>query len=149
MKEKSFIFTILAIAIFITGGIIGYLFRGHQLQSQLLPSVIKEVKENPIFLMGDNLSCQILYSTNKDDVGKNISLLNLFSNDPKFLSPDGGTFPLKKVYETEDTLTMLWVATGSGSIDAIVLDKTTGIFSRVSAGSFLRVYAVASKGNCK
>lgn len=131
------------------GGFIGYFYKTYQIQHQLFPSESEEIKGVPGFIMGNNLSCQILYSTQKEDIGKSISLLNLFSDSPEFLSPDGGTSPLQKAYETDNTLTILLVASGSGSIDAFVLDKETGIFSRVSAGSFLGVYAVAAKGNCK
>lgn len=145
-KNKTFFAIILALII---GGFIGYSLKTSQIQEQLFPSEIEEVEGVPGFLMMNNLSCQILYSTNREDVDKNISLLDLFSNSPGFLSPNGGTSPMQKMYETEDVLTMLLVASGSGSIDGFVLNKKTGTFARVSTGSFLGVYAVASKGNCK
>jgi len=148
MKEKItkiFILIIVLVVAFLTG----YYYKTYQIENQLFQLETGEVKGTPGFLMTNNLSCQILYSTNKEDIGKSISLLNLFSDSPGFLSYRGGTSPIQKVYETNDQLTMLLVASGSGSIDAFVLNKKTGEFSRVSAGSLAGVYAVASKGNCK
>lgn len=146
-KNKTFIAII--IAAFIIGCFVGYLFKTSQIQSQLFPLETEEIKGTPSFIMANNLSCQILYSTNKEDVGKYISLLNLFSDVPRALFPSGVDSPMQKAYETENVLTMILIASGSGGIDAFVLDKKTGIFARVSAGSFLGVYSVASRGNCK
>lgn len=149
-KIKFIVFIVIVVFIFIIGGIIGYLFNEFRIQRQLFPSPnFEKIKGIPNFTFRNNLSCQILYSTDKEEIGKQISFLNLFSDNPSVLFSTGYTLPMHKVYETESVLTMVLIASGSGSIDAFVLDKKTGIFARVSAGSFLGVYSVASKGKCQ
>ena len=120
----------------------------------LTPKSSNNLTENKIkgessFYMTANLSCQILESSSRDKVGRQISFINLNTNNPRVLFGEGGTSPMKKIYETDDTLVIQLVASGSGSVYTFVIDKKTGLFSRAAAGSFLSVYSIASKGNCK
>jgi len=101
------------------------------------------------FMMADNLMCTIEVSSDKSEVGKKIALIGLKSQTPKVIYESGITSPMVKVFESEKTLTIQLVATGSGSIDAIVIDKTTGRFSRATAGSLMGVYSTASLGSCR
>jgi len=101
------------------------------------------------FIMDDNLMCTIEVSSDKTEVGKKIALIGLKSQTPKVIYESGMTSPMVKVFESEETLTIQLVATGSGSVDAIVIDKTTGRFSRATAGSLMGVYSTASLGNCR
>jgi hypothetical protein len=55
-----------------------------------------------------------------------------------------------KLFESEKTLVMQLVATISGSVDTIVIDKLTGRFAHTAAGSFLAgVHAIAETGSCR
>lgn len=99
------------------------------------------------FIMADNLMCTIEVSSDKNEVGKKIALIGLQSHTPKVIYESGVTSPMVKVFESEKTLTIQLVATGSGSVDAIVIDKTTGRFSRATAGSLMGVYSTASLGS--
>lgn len=108
-----------------------------------------KIKGESSFYLTANLSCQILESSSQDEVGRQISFINLNTDEPNVLFGEGGTSPMKKIYETDDTLVIQLVASGSGSVDTFVIDKKTGLFSRAAAGSFLGVYSIASKGNCK
>jgi hypothetical protein len=101
------------------------------------------------FIMDDNLMCTIEVSSDKTEVGKKIALIGLKSQTPKVIYESGVTSPMVKVFESEKTLTIQLVATGSGSVDAIVIDKITGRFSRATAGSLMGVYSTASIGNCR
>lgn len=101
------------------------------------------------FIMDDNLMCTIEVSSDKTEIGKKIALIGLKSQTPKVIYESGVTSPMVKVFESEETLTIQLVATGSGSVDAIVIDKTTGRFSRATAGSLMGVYSTASLGNCR
>jgi hypothetical protein len=101
------------------------------------------------FIMADNLMCTIEVSSDKTEDGKKIALIGLKSQTPKVIYESGMTSPMVKVFESEKTLTIQLVATGSGSVDAIVIDKATGRFSRATAGSLLGVYSTASLGSCK
>ena len=101
------------------------------------------------FIMADNLMCTIEVSSDKNEVGKKIALIGLKSQTPKVVYESGVTSPMVKVFESEKTLTIQLVATGSGSVDAIVIDKTTGRFSRATAGSLMGVYSTASLGSCR
>ena len=107
------------------------------------------ISRNPGFIFTDNLFCKILYSTDKEDSGKNLSFLGLKTTEPKILFESGLTSPMTKVFETDELLVIQLVASGSGSVDTFHLDKEKGTFVRVSSGICAGEYAMASKGNCK
>lgn len=109
----------------------------------------KKILPNPLFIMSDNLMGTILQSSSKDEIGKKVSFIGLNSDSPKVLFESGMTSPLEKVFESKETMSLILVASGSGGIDGFVIDKTSGKFSRVSAGSMLGVYSTASLGICK
>lgn len=106
------------------------------------------ITSNKSFVFSNNLQCEILVSTEKDEIGKNISLLNLESDQPRALFASGTDSPMKKISEHDDTLT-IQLATAGGSIDSITLDKKTGIFARAAIGKIGEPYASASRGTCK
>ncbi len=87
-------------------------------------------------------------STQKDDIGKTITLMDLETDQPRALFSSGMDSPMKKVSEHDDTLT-IQLATAGGSIDSITLDKQTGIFARAVVGKMGEPYAGASRGRCK
>lgn len=108
------------------------------------------LKPKPSFVMSDNLSCAVKKSSDKREIGTVLSLLGLKTDNPKLLSnSSGGTFPLTKLYEDEDTITVGLIASGSGSTDIFVVDKKTGEFARTASGTLAGIYAAASKGTCK
>src|SRR5687768_8819978 len=99
--------------------------------------------------MADDLVGTILKSTNRAEVGNRITFVGLRTRNPKVIFENGATSPLRKVHETDNVLSAVLVASGSGSIDAFVIDKRTGKFARASAGSFVETYAAAAVGICK
>lgn len=104
----------------------------------------------PGFAMANNLSCNVLYSTDKSGIGKKLSLLDLETDSPKVLFEGefSSTYPMKKIDEFDGALSMQWVST-SGSLDTIYLNKKTGVFLRAMMGNAVGEYIVAQKGNCK
>lgn len=104
---------------------------------------------NNQFIMVDNLMCTIKNSSDKKEIGKKITLMGLRTTQPKAKFESGVTSPLEKVFESESTLTVLLLASGSGGIDAFVVDKKSGHFSRAAAGSVAGVYSSASIGTCQ
>ena len=109
-----------------------------------------EPSGNPNFQMADNLSCRIEASSHKADIGQTISLLALTSEKPKVLfSGSGGTSPMQKLFESDDTLVVQLVASISGSTDTVVLNMKNGTFARSTAGNFAGVSASAGIGSCK
>jgi hypothetical protein len=102
-----------------------------------------------VSIMKDNLICTIEESSNKRSTGNRISLLGLQTDTPKTLYESGVTSPMEKLWESDKTLTIQLVATGTGSVDTILIDKTTGRFSRATAGSLAGVYADAERGSCR
>ncbi len=108
---------------------------------------LKQVSGNEGFYMDDNLSCEILTSSKRDEIGRKVSLINLNTSNPKVLFEDGFSSPLKISFETERMLVLQLLAT-SGSTDIFSIDKTSGVFARTGTGVLLDVYAIASKGNC-
>lgn len=139
MKKTIFIAIIVTTAAFASG----YFFpKGDKLTEN-------NIEAEPTFYMSANLACKIIESSSKDKIGRQISFINLNSDEPKVLFGEGGSSPMKKIYETDDTLVVQLIASDSGSVDTFVIDKKTGLFSRAASGSFLGVYAIASRGNCK
>ncbi|MEC4684122.1 MAG: hypothetical protein VST71_00065 [Nitrospirota bacterium] len=111
----------------------------------------KKIKSNPSFVMGDKLMCTIIQSSDKNDIGKNLTFTGLNSSFPDVLFESGMNYSFRKRFENERTLSLVLAGESkSGGIDSFVIDKKTGKFSRVSAGliTFSGVYAVASLGVC-
>ena len=115
---------------------------GRNLDSSSLPL-------NEQFVMADNLMCTIKDSSDKKEMGKKITLIGLTTTQPKSKFESGTASPLQKVFESESTLTVQLIAAGSGSVDAFVINKKNGHFSRAEAGSFMGVYSSASIGICQ
>lgn len=144
MKDRLYIFVIIILA-----ALSGFLYVSNRdvLDNTLFDT---SLKPRPYFVMSDNLSCTVKKSSDKQEIGTILSLLGLRTDSPKFLSnSSGGTFPLTKLHEDEDTTTVGLIATGSGSTDVFVIDKKTGEFARTSSGTLAGIYASASKGTCK
>ena len=95
------------------------------------------------------LACKIIYSSNQKEINDPIIIQDILSSDPTATFKNGITSPMKKIFENVETLVIQLIATGSGSVDTIVIDKATGIFSRASSGSFAGSYAIAYRGNCQ
>jgi hypothetical protein len=106
------------------------------------------IEGNSSFVFGNNLQCETLVSTQTEDVGKTITLMDLGTDQPRALFSSGTDSPMKKVSEYDDTLT-IQLATAGGSIDSITLDKQTGVFARAVVGKMGDPYAGASRGRCK
>lgn len=110
-----------------------------------------KVKPVPGFVMDNDLACTILYSTDRSDIGKKISLLDLKTDQTRALFEHkeyAGTSPLKKIFEDDDIVVLQLVAYLSGAVDTISVNKKSGIFLR-SAMSGMLGDVSASKGNCK
>jgi len=104
---------------------------------------------NAHFSMADNLMCTAKAASDSKDIGQRITLIGLTTTRPKVKYESGVTSPMQKVFESKSTLAIQLIASGSGSIDAFVIDKTKGHFSRATAGSFAGVYSSASVGICQ
>ncbi|MBN1869262.1 MAG: hypothetical protein JW847_01625 [Candidatus Omnitrophica bacterium] len=112
----------------------------------------KEVKANPSFAMGDKLMCSTVQSSDKKDVGNKLTFIGLNGNQPEVMFESGMTFPYKKLFENERTLTLVLAREStSGAVDGFVIDKQNGKFSHVSAGLIPGdgVYSIATLGVCK
>jgi hypothetical protein len=109
------------------------------------------VAGTPGFIMSDNLMGTVLKSSARSDVGKKITFVGLLTDAPKIVFESGLTSPVQKVYEGPKTMTLVLVASGTGSVDAFVIDKETGKFSRGEASVFVDGPAIASAsvGTCK
>ncbi|NOT34856.1 MAG: hypothetical protein HOP12_11895 [Candidatus Eisenbacteria bacterium] len=110
---------------------------------------LDEVAGTPAFAMSDKLMGTVVRSSDRAEIGDKLAFVGLLSNDPSVLFESGMTSPLQKVNEDARSMTLLLVASGSGSVDAFVLDKQSGKFSRASTGMVGGVYASASVGTCK
>ncbi len=103
---------------------------------------------NSQFMMADNLMCKIVDGSNRNEIGNKITLMGLMSDQPKVKYESGTTSPMRKVFESESTLTIQLIASGTGSVDTFVIDKKKGYFSRAVAGSLAGVYSDAAIGTC-
>jgi hypothetical protein len=114
----------------------------------------KEIQANPSCVMGDKFIGTIVQSSEKADIGKNITFIGLNGNQPELLLESGVKFSYKKLFENKRTLSLVLARESErGAIDSFVIDKQTGKFSRVSAGLVTLpgegVYSIASLGVCK
>lgn len=122
--------------------IIPFIACSKKLDSSSLP-------ENGQFIMTDNLMCKILVGSDRNKTGNKITLMGLLSEKPKVKYGSGATSPMQKVFESESTLTIQLIASGTGSVDTFVINKKTGHFSNAVAGSLAGVYSYAAVGACK
>jgi hypothetical protein len=100
------------------------------------------------FKMSDSLTCTIETSSAPAEIGKKISLNGLTTATPQVAFESHVRSSMAKLFESENTLVIQLVATVSGSVDTIVLDKRTGKFAHAAAGAFLEVHAIAETGSC-
>jgi hypothetical protein len=110
---------------------------------------VRGISANEGFVMKDNLMCTVESSSERDDRGSRISLLGIKGPAPKVLYESGVTSPMKTLWESDTSITIQLVAGGTGSVDTIVVDKTTGKFSRATAGSLVGVYSSPQQGRCR
>jgi hypothetical protein len=101
------------------------------------------------FKLADTLTCTIEESSTPAEIGKKITLNGLTTGAPQAVFENHVRSAMPKVFESEKTLVIQLVAAISGSVDTIVIDKTSGRFVRTAAGSFLGVHAVAEVGTCR
>ncbi len=115
-------------------------------------------KSSELYIFKSNLSCTVRYSTNSDDVGRNITVTGLDTNQPQaiFSGSTGITEHLDKVNEDSSSIT-LTLQSSLGSIDSILLNKKSGVFYIANVtnvgsvnkdGTTTDGSAEASKGNC-
>jgi hypothetical protein len=118
----------------------------------------KRIKANASFAIGNKLMCTLVQSSDKKDIDKKLTFIGLNSAQPEVLFEGGMSYPLKKIFENERTLSLALATTvlgtaKTGGIDSFVIDKKTGKLSRVSAGLIdvpsSGVYSIASLGICK
>jgi len=121
----------------------------------LLAAVIFQPYPSPAsagapFKMADTLVCTIETSTNPSEIGKKISLSGLATNTPTAVFENHIRSAMVRVFESEAALVIQLVATISGSIDAIVIDKQSGRFAHIAAGAFpADVHALSETGTCR
>jgi hypothetical protein len=110
----------------------------------------KAVTSNGGFVMKDNLMCTIEQSYDRQERGYKIALIDLQTTSPRVLySGTGETSSMVKLWESDKTLTIQLLATATGSVETIVLEKKTGRFSRAAAGSLADIYSYAQLGSCR
>jgi hypothetical protein len=101
------------------------------------------------FRMSDALICTIETSSISEETGKKIALAGLTTTTPQVIFENHVRSSMVKLFESEQTLVIQLVAAISGSVDTLVIDKRTGRFAHIAAGSFLEVHAIAETGSCR
>lgn len=101
------------------------------------------------FKMADTLTCTVEASSTPAEVGRKITVSGLTTALPQAVFENHVRSSMPKVFESEKTLVIQLVAAISGSVDTIVIDKTSGRFAHIAAGSFLDVHAIAETGTCR
>jgi hypothetical protein len=104
---------------------------------------------DPGFTMADTLVCTIEASSSPAETGKKITLNGLTSATPQALYENHVRASLLRLFESDKTLVLQLVAAISGSVDTLVIDKTSGRFAHTAAGAFLEVHAIAETGTCR
>lgn len=101
------------------------------------------------FRMSDALTCTVETSTAPADIGRKIALTGLATATPQVVFENHVRSSMVKLFESDRTVVIQLVAAVSGSVDTLVIDKTTGRFARTAAGAFLKIHAVAETGSCR
>ena len=121
----------------------------------LLAAVILQAYPNPAaaeapFKMTDTLVCTIETSTTPSEIGKKINLSGLATDAPKSVFENHIRSAMVRIFESKDTLVIQLVASISGSVDTIVIDKQSGRFAHIAAGAFpAEVHALSETGTCR
>lgn len=104
----------------------------------------------PDFKMADTLTCTIEASSTPAEIGRKISLSGLTTETPMAVFENHIRSSMVKLFENDATLVIQLVATVSGSVDTIVIDKRGGRFAHTAAGAFpAAVHAVSETGTCR
>lgn len=104
----------------------------------------------PDFKMADTLTCTVEASSTPAEIGRKFVVSGLTTETPKAVFENHIRSSMVKLFENDATLAIQLVATVSGSIDTIVIDKRRGRFARTAAGSFpAEVHAVSETGTCR
>jgi len=109
----------------------------------------KRLAANVGFYMKSNLSGTILQSSDLGNLNDTMTFIDLDTNTPRIYFPDTGmTATYDKVFESDSTLTLLLIS-NTGSVESFMIDKKTGKFSMITAGSSSVLIVQASLGVCK
>jgi len=109
-----------------------------------------EIEGPGSFFFASNMHCEVISATDPDYIGESVDFMDVDSETPRVRFRGAGVrSPMKKTFETEGLLVLQLVASGSGSIDTVTLDKSKGIFVRTYSGDFLGLYAGAAHGVCR
>ena len=106
------------------------------------------------FLYDNELVCEVAQDQSSDKVGdsykgKTIAITGLLGDEQKVIYPGGNSSPMKKISETNDTVTVQLVASGSGSTDTFQISKQNGQFTETGQGNVGGPYSFTRSGTCK
>lgn len=101
------------------------------------------------FRMSDTLVCTIETSSDPVEIGRRIALSGLTTAAPQVVFENHVRSAMVKLFESDRTVVIQLVATVSGSVDTLVIDKRTGRFAHTAAGAFLEIHALAETGSCR
>lgn len=101
------------------------------------------------FTMSDSLICTIEASSAPVEIGRKIALTGLSTAAPQVVFENHVRSSMVKLFESDRTVVIQLVATVSGSVDTLVIDKRTGRFAHTAAGAFLEIHALAETGICR
>ena len=106
------------------------------------------------FLYDNELICEVAEDESSDNIGdsykgKTIAITGLSGDEQKVIYPEGNSSPMKKISETNDTVTIQLVASGSGSTDTFQISKTDGQFTETGQGNVAGPYSFTRSGTCR
>jgi len=106
------------------------------------------------FLYDNELLCDVATDESSDNIGdsykgKTITITGLLGDEQRVIYPHGGSSPMKKIFDSESTVTIQLVASGSGSTDTFTVNKKTGEFTETGQGNVGGPYSFTRAGNCR
>jgi hypothetical protein len=138
MKKIIFIF---ALTLFLSGCTFGSGLR-------FIPKTDSKEVGQPDFQYKPSLDCEIKISSNAEEVAKKITFSDLDTVTPKIYYQADRPIAADKIYENNGRLVLQTVAGGNVSVETILINKETGVFSKSSMGDFWGIYAMIAKGWC-
>lgn len=115
----------------------------------LIAAAASPLWAGPDFKMADTLTCTIEASSTPAEIGRKITVSGLTTAASQAVFENHVRSSMPKIFESEKTLVIQLVAAISGSVDTIVIDKTSGRFAHTAAGAFLDVHAISETGTCR
>ena len=106
------------------------------------------------FIYRKSLECKVSTSGSSKDIflskkGSKFTLIDLDTKTPQRIGFKAAVTKFTVPFETDSTIVLFSIGTGTGSTDTVFLDKNSGKFSQSFGGNFIESYGGYALGSCE